>query len=766
MSDKGTKTQIESGIIARAAGALRTLLGKDQAQEWFGPLSPMDPQVPKTQEESVRGRAMDFPVGFNTRATPRAGEAVSFDQMRALADSCDILRLVIETRKDQMAKFKFAIMPMKGGKEKDSRCEEVEAFFRLPDGESSWNSWLRMLLEEMLVTDATSIYPWLKNGGKPYRFELMDGATIKRVIDARGRTPGAPEVAYQQILKGMPAANYTAEELVYAPRNRRTHKVYGYSPVEQIIMTVNIAIRRALHQLQYYTDGSTPDLLFQVPPEWNMTQIKEFNDWWQDTLAGNTSTRRRAQFVPHGVTPINTKDAILKDPYDEWLARVICYAFNVSSQAFIKENNRSTSETAYQMALEEGLFPIMLWVKEIIDLLIWRYFGYTDIEFRWEDQDSTNPKDQNEMDDRNVKNGTSTINEIRQRRGDPPVEGGDVAMVLTATGYVPIIPKEPEPVPAPLKPTADDPQDPEDPDGSGGGKPSGKPKEAPEPEAVTNDKGGNNSAGKEAVAKAAYRFREVRKSDHKVKPIDRDSKEHRSNIAAFQKAVAEKLTEIGNSIADSVVTKVAKDGAAIDPDGMDWSKFEEFQDLFGHQIATAAKKGAKDAYIQLNLNTEEMLELANEDAIAFAQERAAELVGKRIDAEGNVIDNPNPEYSIADATREMIRGDVTTAMEQGLSNDELAKMLRENYAFSDERAENIARTETAMADCSGNKMLYKRSGVVSKKKWIVGEGCCPDCEALEGEVVGLDESFSNGVQHPPGHPSCRCDFVPEMVSDE
>jgi SPP1 gp7 family putative phage head morphogenesis protein len=765
MSDKGKKTPLDSGLIARASGALRAVLGRDTSQEWFGPLSPMPPQVPEAQKDSVRGRAMDFPVGFNTRAQPRAGESVTFEQMRALADSCDILRLVIETRKDQMAKFKFAIMPVKDNKEKDARCEEVEAFFRLPDGETSWNTWLRMLIEEMLVTDAATIYPWLKNGGAPYRFELMDGATIKRVIDARGRTPAPPATAYQQILKGVPAADYTAEELVYSPRNRRSHKVYGYSPVEQIIMTVNIAIRRGLHQLQYYTDGSTPDLLFQVPPEWNMTQIKEFNDWWQDTLAGNTSTRRRAQFVPHGVTPINTKDAILKDPYDEWLARVICYAFNVSAQAFIKENNRSTSETAHQMALEEGLYPVMLWVKEIIDLLIWRYFGYTDLEFKWEDQDSTDPKDQNEMDDRNVKNGTATINEIRKRRGDKPVEGGDVAMVLTASGYVPIIPKEPVPdqlVPG-SDPAEEDPEDPNDPKGTGKKPEDGKP--AANKDVLANDKGSSDTSGKEAVAKAGYRFREIRKAHDGVKPIDRDSKEHRANLAAFQKAVADKLKSIGKDLADSVVSKVHKAGKQLEPDDLDWSRFEEFQDLFGKQLVTAAKKGVTDAYLQINLESDAMLQLANEDAIAYAAERSAELVGKRIGDDGTVIDNPNPAYSIEDATREMVRADITTAMEQGLSNDELAGMLRENYAFSEARAENIARTETATADCAGNKMVYVRSGVVGDKKWIVGDGCCPDCEALEGEVVGLEEPFSNGVQHPPGHPGCRCDFVPIINSD-
>ena len=233
-------------------------------------------------------------------------------------------------------------------------------------------------------------------------------------------------------LKGVVATEYTVEELVYAPRNRRTHKVYGYSPVEQVLLTVNIAIRRALYQLQFYTEGSTPDLLFQVPADWNMTQIKDFNDWWQSILSGNTAQRRKAQFVPNGVTPINTKEGVLTDKYDEWLARIICYAFSVSHQAFVAQVNRATAESAQQQALEEGLYPVMQWVKGVVDTLIWKYFGYTDLEFVWEDQDAVAPDVQSQIDDRAVKNGTMTINEIRAKRGDDPVEGGDAAMVLTA----------------------------------------------------------------------------------------------------------------------------------------------------------------------------------------------------------------------------------------------------------------------------------------------------------------------------------------------
>ena len=40
----------------------------------------------------------------------------------------------------------------------------------------------------------------------------------------------------------MPAADFSADELLYLPRNIRSHRLYGFSPVEQIALTINIAL--------------------------------------------------------------------------------------------------------------------------------------------------------------------------------------------------------------------------------------------------------------------------------------------------------------------------------------------------------------------------------------------------------------------------------------------------------------------------------------------------------------------------------------------
>ena len=184
----------------------------------------------------------------------------------------------------------------------DATCDKIEDFFAMPDKIHTWNEWMRLLVEDLLVIDAATIYPRMNKGGGLYALEPMDGAMVKVLIDQTGRSPLPPLPAYQQILKGLPVIDYTTEELIYRPRNIRTNRMYGYSPVEQILVTVNIAMRRQMSQLEYYTEGSVPTMMFGTPTDWGADQIREFQDWFNSMLAGNTAQRAKARFIPGGKT--------------------------------------------------------------------------------------------------------------------------------------------------------------------------------------------------------------------------------------------------------------------------------------------------------------------------------------------------------------------------------------------------------------------------------------------------------------------------------
>lgn len=416
----GVMTPITPHLLARVSQGVRYMLTGVRPDTWFGPSQPLQPQA-QTQAD---GRQYDYPTAVNTVWTPKSEGSesqITFHQLRHLADSCDLVRLAIETRKDQMGRLEWTVKPRDEEAESDDRCKQLIDFFALPDREHDWSTWLRILLEDMLVIDAPALYPRLTRGNGVYSLDIMDGSIFKRIITVDGRTPIAPDPAYQAIIKGMPAVDYSRDELLYMPRNPRSYRLYGYSPVEQIIVTVNIALRRQLHKLQYYTEGSAPDLMIGTPPEWNPEQIRIFQEYFDGLLSGNTAERRRARFVPAGLKPFDLKEAALKDDYDEWLARVVCFCFSLPPTAFIKQVNRGTAQNAQDVALEEGLAPLMQWTTNLINQVIWRWFGYTDLCFAWQQDTVVDQLTQAQIDQIYVMNKVVTADEVREELGMEPL---------------------------------------------------------------------------------------------------------------------------------------------------------------------------------------------------------------------------------------------------------------------------------------------------------------------------------------------------------
>ncbi|MCL4504106.1 MAG: phage head morphogenesis protein [Deltaproteobacteria bacterium] len=368
------------------------------------------------------------------------------------------------------------------------------------------------------------------------------------------------------------------------------------------------------------------------------------------------------------------------------------------------------------------------------------------VEFAWEEESAIDPDVQNQMDDRDMKNGIRLRSQIRADRGLEPDGVPDFLMTTNGPVLVADIGKEPEPAPeAPPEPGKDE-----------------IPPSPPLP------KGG------EKLAKAATGKKKV-----KIKPIDRQRPamtKARSALKklfqqAFQTDLAAAAEQLGKSLG---LAKAAEDDkiekllAELDLAGISATREEAAAIL-----AKAAANGGDAVFVQIgfygkeaagrefdelaaaDLLTADELAIVNQVnklAVEWAENRAAELVTK-----------------IEESTRDYLRADVTQAVEEGWSTQQLADHLADNFGFSEARSELIARTETAFADCNGNFMAYKSSGVVQGKEWLLGSGHDDDDECdlnADAGVIGLDEAFPSGDLVPPAHPRCVCDFLPVLEGQE
>jgi phage portal protein BeeE len=233
------------------------------------------------------------------------------------------------------------------------------------------------------------------------------------------------------------ASEFTVDELIYRPRNQRLHDVYGFSPVEQVLMTINMGLRYDFARLAYFTDGEVPDAYFAAPESWSNAQMNEVQKNFDAYLAGNAENRHKIFVGPEGKLQI-LKPPELKTELDEWLARIICYAFSVSPQPFVREMNRATGQTAKESSIEEGLQPLLTYFAELFNFVIRKYFGITDLEFAWKDQVPEDQTAEGSLCAALVQSAVLTPNEARARLGLPPHLGGDRLGVITANGFTAI----------------------------------------------------------------------------------------------------------------------------------------------------------------------------------------------------------------------------------------------------------------------------------------------------------------------------------------
>ena len=414
------------------------------------PISPMAPNEPP--------RRYQYTAGRNMLINPDQQDAhvVTYKQMRQLANVYGILRTVIEQRKDEMKglDWQIAIREEFADQDLESERRKAQRFFERPDGEHTFDQWLGMLLEDLFVTDTACLYKERTYRGKFTYMQVMDGTTIICLVDDSGRIPPPPEMAYQQRIWGMPRTSYmkpvrnditNAYELYYRPYNTVSHSVYGFSHVESILFTINIALRKDVMSLNHFTDGNIPRGILNLADEALKTwtepnQIVELQNHVDTLLAGNDPNRSKMVVLP-GVNGVQLLDnqVPFDGVFEEWLARVVCARFGVSPAPYTHMTNRATAETMEEARQESALIPMTqhfkAWFDEILDVDL----NMPYLEFVW-DKGASYDREQADMDLEMLHNGVKTIDDLRTAQGLKPLDDGNGShhYIWTGAGILPV----------------------------------------------------------------------------------------------------------------------------------------------------------------------------------------------------------------------------------------------------------------------------------------------------------------------------------------
>jgi hypothetical protein len=137
--------------------------------------------------------------------------------------------------------------------------------------------------------------------------------------------------------------------------------------------------------------------------------------------------------------------------------------------------------------------------------------------------------------------------------------------------------------------------------------------------------------------------------------------------------------------------------------------------------------------------------------------------------------------SVSDSLAERVANIIRVGIEETATGTDVIGLLEE-AGFDENRAQTIARTESARAYTDGQNAAWEASGVVKGKTWLVSPYACEFCEAAAKEFgeksVGVNDAFYergatitgasgatmaldfDDTSGPPLHPNCRCSLLP------
>lgn len=394
---------------------------------------------------------------------------ISYEVLRRAIAAVPVARICVNVLKQKVTKTKWVIKAVDPLGEVDEHVvKKITKLLKNPNPDDTWREFIDKALEDLLVLDSVAIEKTRFDNGEIAEMYNVDASTIRPVYDEFGNqdvpialhtVAGNEElpVSYLQIFNNSMYGGPESGEIVGAwskrdfiffhmyPQGSMENFGYGLSPLEAVMSVTASLLNADNYNSSYFDEGSFPPIILQLEQPLEQRQLEAYREYLYQELAGEF--HRPAIMAGGGEMKVhNLKDMSNTDmqfmEYTEWLAKLMAGAYGLSPQdiGLTDDVNRSTSQTMKELSESKGYGSILDLLKDIINTnIINRDFGLYDIEFDWVMEDATDPDVASQIYDRALKNGTITINEVREKMGELPYEDwADQPLLLTGEGYVPI----------------------------------------------------------------------------------------------------------------------------------------------------------------------------------------------------------------------------------------------------------------------------------------------------------------------------------------
>ncbi len=653
---------------------------------------------------------------------------VDIPEIRRLA-ATPFVNMVINTIVNEIAAVEWDIVPKDGSEVSDSEIKRIKDFFNDPNNtKENFDEMIRKVVVDMLTIDS-GVFVKVFNLKREFsQLYVRDGGTFTKNPDIYGTFENRAEFVFidewntmdkeelETYFQDRPAyfqygwstgarpMPFGTREIVYMMLNPQPDSIYGRSPMEALLTTVQMLVYGIEHNLEYFTDNNIPKGIIEAVGM-NSQDIKDFKQQWKDQQRikdENGNWRNRWYNMPMLGTKANFHRLQFSNAeleligQQKWFSKLVwaCFGVTPSELGFTEDSNKSTEIIQSRVFRRKAIRPILKSLEFHINAeIVWQEFN-EDAAFQFDTYDLEEDIHRHTLFEMQLRNGIRTVNEVREDMGLETVEGGDDIRKTTGSMFNPFDEDKKK-----LKITEEDNMDPD--------------KKPPE------DKAMNTTMS--IIPGPFERITEVKLEKILIKLLKLKKKNVDNVVESMN--MPNKLSEIKSELSDKFEGEI---------------DLSEASEVVNKAIQEQFLTGVEDAGKQLNMNF-----VPDRRAIKFLQDHALE--------------------NIKDMSEE-IKNDIRAELERGMINGEGIPQMkaRVNKIFKAGivRATAIARTETNRASNMGHLDGYKQGGV-EKKKWVAAmdNRTSSICRRLNGKTVGINEDFDDSItgwegKVPPAHVNC------------
>lgn len=409
--------------------------------------------VQKASRGTLSAYVLNAPHEWGQPPITMAGDVqqlISPERMREIVMRTPTASALMNATLDYCLGVELGVRNLDATKPADaSHAQAVMEFLRYPNGPNGTDTGRRFkakIFRDLFTLGwgAAEIEPG-KRSGKPANLWALDGARVRVDYDEHGSLLGYDMLdAHGMPIRGNDGVHaWKPGQVLYFSKDPVSSSLYPTSRITQLFTLAVLEDLMIAFISGRFTESNVPYGVMGVG-DVTEKELKTAIGYWNSQahdkhriLLTGTKGGGKLDWVPFN-DRLKDLDAtnLLSEIRSKMMAITGVTANELGESGDInKSNGYNLSYTFKKRAIEPLLDEFC---ETFTSQFIRRALGFSDIELYYKEIDSRDELLQSQIDDLNVKNGTWSINHIRNQRGQPSTNGGDIPVIFTGSAYIPV----------------------------------------------------------------------------------------------------------------------------------------------------------------------------------------------------------------------------------------------------------------------------------------------------------------------------------------